>query len=314
CALRGERDRAAACRAAAERAIGSKAAAALLIFGVAHDSKHDALGELPAVESLSKSERALLPEAVVRVVELAKDMQVDQEIPGGWLVEAARQFQRAGKSLDVGQLQTLAEAALTAGNHELAYAVSAAGLDRGGAGEANFLLLRALALPDYYEERKAICAAAAAQLARQRRHMEVVDKAVDLLSESGFDSLSLSPEQASQVLRQEQSESAFPTPNRPGPQYREFFEEPLCDCPECRRQRKEGGNPFEDFEEDAGDLDLDGILGGLEIPPDLPPQIAKMIFEETRKAVDRGESVDSLINRIFGGAGFGGRRRKGRRR
>ena len=34
-----------------------------------------------------------------------------------------------------------------------------------------------------------------------------------------------------------------------------------------------------------------------------------------RKAVERGESLDSLLNRVFGpGAGFGGRRKKGRRR
>ena len=57
------------------------------------------------------------------------------------------------------------------------------------------------------------------------------------------------------------------------------------------------------------------MLGGLELPPDMPPEIARMIVEETGKAAQRGESLDSLLNRLFGpGAGFGGRRKKGRRR
>jgi len=48
---------------------------------------------------------------------------------------------------------------------------------------------------------------------------------------------------------------------------------------------------------------------------DMPPEIARMLLEETRKSVERGESLDSLLNRVFGsGPGFGGRRKKGRRR
>jgi hypothetical protein len=57
------------------------------------------------------------------------------------------------------------------------------------------------------------------------------------------------------------------------------------------------------------------MLDGMEIPPDMPPEIARMLFDETKKAVQRGESLDSLLNRVFGPEmGFGGRRKKGRRR
>jgi hypothetical protein len=53
----------------------------------------------------------------------------------------------------------------------------------------------------------------------------------------------------------------------------------------------------------------------MELPPDMPPEIARILFEETGKAVQRGEPLDSLLNRLFGpGAGFGRRRKKGRRR
>jgi len=63
------------------------------------------------------------------------------------------------------------------------------------------------------------------------------------------------------------------------------------------------------------DVDLDAFLDGMELPPDMPPEIARMLLEETRKSVQSGESLDSLLNRVFGpGAGFGGRRKKGRRR
>jgi hypothetical protein len=128
CAVRGAGDGAAAHRAEVERVLGSKAAAALLIFGVAHASKQGALEEPPPIETLGKTEHAALPEAVIRVIELAKDMQTVQPVPGDWLTEMAKQFPRSSPSLNVGQLQTLAEAGLYAERFELAYAVSAAGL------------------------------------------------------------------------------------------------------------------------------------------------------------------------------------------
>jgi len=47
----------------------------------------------------------------------------------------------------------------------------------------------------------------------------------------------------------------------------------------------------------------------------MPPEIAKLLFDETRRAVERGESLDSLLNRVFGPEmGFRPKRRKGRRR
>jgi hypothetical protein len=263
---------------------------------------------------LAKTERAALPEAVVRVTELARDMQMSQPIPGDWLVETARQFPRSSQSLNAGQLQTLAEAGLCAKNLELAYAVSAAGLERGGPTEATFLLLRARSLPRYGDGRRAVCAAAAAQLARHERQMDVVEMAVELLADSPLGELSLTPEQASAVVQQEKAERAFPTSYRPGPDYSDLLGTGLCTCPTCRRARGEAAGPFEDFEEADGDAGLDAILDETGFPPDMPPEIARMLLEETSKAAQRGEPLDSLMNRLFGpGAGFGGRRKKGRR-
>ncbi|MGA2773511.1 MAG: hypothetical protein ABSG26_22135 [Bryobacteraceae bacterium] len=313
CAVRGAGDGAAAHRAEVERVLGSKAAAALLIFGVANASKQDPLEKPPPIEMLGKTERAVLPEAVIRVAELAKDMQMSQPIPGDWLVETAKQFPRGSQSLNVGQLQALAEAGLCAKHFELAYAVSAAGLERGGPTEASFLLLRAQSLPKYDEGRWAVCAVAAAELARQQRQMHVVEKALELIADSAFGDLSLTLEQASTVLQKEKAERAFPTARRAGPDYSDFLGA-LCRCPECRRARGEAAGPLEDIEEVDGDVDLDAIFGETALPPDMPPEIARILFEETRKSVQRGESLDSLLNRLFGpGMGFGGRHRKGRR-
>jgi len=315
-AVRGAGDAAAAHRADVERVLGSKAAAALLISDVASASKRGALEKPPPIETLDKSERAALPEAVIRVAELAKDMQMDQGIPGEWLAETAKQFPRSSQSLNVGQLQTLAEAGLSAQRFDLAYAVSAAGLERGGATQASFLLVRALALPDYLEERRAVCAVAAAQLARQQRQMDVVEKAVELIADSPFETLSFTPEQASAVAGEEKAARAFPTAYRSGPDYSGLLGAVACPCPKCRRARGEAVGPFEDLEDfEDDDLDLDAMLGGMEIPPDMPPEIVEMVLEETKKAVQRGESLDSLLNRVFGpDMGFGGRRKKGRRR
>jgi len=316
CAVRGAGDAAAARRAEVERLLGSKAAAALLIFGVAHAAKRGALEAPPPAKTLGKTECAALPEAVVRVAGLAKDMQTAQPIPGDWLAETARQFPRGSQALDADQLHTLAEAGLDAGHLELAYAVSVAGLERGGPAEARFLLLRAMSLPEYAEERRAACAAAAAQLARQRRDMEVVEKAVELIADSAWETFSLTPEQASTVVRKEKAERAFPAVGRRSPDYGDFLGGPPCGCPKCRRARGKAGGPFEDdFEEDDDDAGLDALLGEMPIPPDMPPELARIVFEETKKAVQRGESLDTLMNRLFGpGTGLGGRRRKGRRR
>ena len=312
CVARGSGDAAAAHRAEVERLLGGQAAA-LLIFDLAQAAKQGALAKLPRVETLGKMERAGLPEAVIRAADLAKDMQMDQRIPEDWLAEAAEQFRQSSQSLSLSQLQTLAGVGLTAEHLELAYAVSAAGLERGGATEAYFLLLRAQSLPDYLEERRAVCAVAAAQLARQQRHMEVVEKAVELVADSPFDDLPLTQEQASAVVRTEKKERAFPTPYRRGPDYNDLLGAAACNCPKCRRARGEALGPFEDFEDDEEDFGMDELLGS--VSPEIPPEIARMLFDETKKAVQRGESLDSMLNRIFGPEmGSGRRPKKGRRR
>jgi hypothetical protein len=247
---------------------------------------------------------------MVRIIEIAKDMQFALPIPGDWLTETAAQFARGSKSLNVAQLETLGEMAIEAKRLDLAYAVSVAGLERGGPAEASFLFLRARSLP--YLERRAVCVAAAAQLARQQRQMDVVEKAVEELAGSPFDDLKLIGEQAATVVRREMAERTAPTQHRPGPDYSDLLGEPPCDCPNCRRARGEATDPFEDFEEDDDDVDLDAILDGIPPPPGVPPELAKILLADAMRDVLNGESVDSVMSRMFGHGP--GKRKKGGRR
>jgi hypothetical protein len=313
--VRGADDRAPAHRAEVERVLASKAGAALLIFLVAQACKRADSERPPSFGTLGKPERAGLPETVARVMELAKNFQIERLIPEDWLVEMATQFARSGQSLTVAQLETLAEVGLSTKKSELAYAVSGAGLERGGPSEATFLLLRARSLP--YNERRAVCAAAAAQLARQQRQMDVVDKAVELLAGSPFDDLKITTEQAATVVRKEKAERAFPTAYRPGPDYSDLIKIKTvpCDCPDCRRARGEGSDAFEDFDEGEDDFDeIESLLDSMPLPPGMPPEIGKMMMAEALAGVARGESIDSVMNRLFGSRpGSGGKRKKGRR-
>jgi hypothetical protein len=311
--VRGDDERAAAHRAEVERVLTSKAGAALLIFLVAQACKRGDSEHPPSLGTLGKPERAGLPETVARVMQLAKDFQIERLIPEDWLVEMGAQFARGRQSLTVAQLETLAEVGLSAKKSELAYAVSGAGLERGGPAEATFLLLRARSLP--YNERRAVCAAAAAQLARQQRQMDVVDKAVELLAGSPFDTLTVTTEQAATVVRKEKAERVFPTVYRPGPDYSDLIEAVACDCPDCRRARGEGSDPFEDFEEEDHDFDeIESLLNSMPLPPGMPPEIGKMMMAEALAGIARGESIDSVMNRLFGSRpGPFGKRKKGRR-
>jgi hypothetical protein len=314
--VRGAHDGALAQRAEVERVLGNKAGAALLIYAIGNACKMGALANPPAIATFGKAERSELPEAIARIVELAKDMKIVQPIPGDWLTEMAVQFPRSSQSLDVTHLRLLAETGLDVKRFELAYAVSVAGLERGGPAEASFLLLRARSLP--YNERRAVCAAAAAQLARQQRSMDIVDKAVELLAGSPFDNLKLTDEQAASVVRKEKAERAFPTVFRPGPDYSDLLAVGPCDCPDCRRARGEAVSPFEDFEDeevDGEDFDVESMIEDMPLPPGMPPELGKIMMVEAMGALARGESVDSVMSRLFGvGRGSGGKRKKGGRR
>jgi len=316
--VRGDAEGTKAARAAMERLLGGRIAANLWLFGVAVAAKQRALaGAVESPETLTPGERAGIPACLARVIGLARDLNsLDLQIPWTYIQETAAQLPASGASLNTAQLHLLAEAGVKAEHFDLAYVASSAGLERGGATEARFLLLRAQALPPQQFNRRALCAAAAAYLARQQRDMDLVEEATDLLSRPLRSAdLVLTAEEAEEVLRREKAEPKSRGRNAPGPNYRELLQKRLCDCPDCRRARGEAVEPFEDDpfdDEPEDDLDLDEVFAGMPIPEDMPPEVAKMLFEETQRAVDRGESLDSLLSRFFGPGAAGSRKKRGK--
>jgi hypothetical protein len=287
-------------RSEVERLLDSRAAAALLIVAVAFACKRNEMRLLAMVEKLTKPERAALPAVVARLRALAKDVQLSMRIPYGWMTNAANQFKNVRQTLDVTQLQNLGEAALEASQPEFAYAVSAAGLERGGPVEAQFLLLRGQSLPAPDFERRMICVAAATKLARQHGQHDLAGQAVDLLRGPFKDgSIELTSEQVAKVLQTEKSETAYPKRPGRGPKYRSILADSLCPCPKCRRERGEMTDEIDDLEgDDDAEFDKDDPFGGLEMPPDMPPVIARILLEETARAVSSGQTLEELIDHL----------------
>jgi hypothetical protein len=306
-------------RAEACRLLGSDKAAWMLVCGISAAAKRRPVA-LPLVENFSRAEQSALPAQIARLVAIAKDVGIAKfHLPLPYLEEAARQFPRVMGSLDANQLRTLAETALAMGDDEFAYAASGEGLSRGGDTEARFLVLRARSMPERQGDRHAICAAAAAELARPHRDMETVGEAVDLVRGAmDSDPFSLTLDQARDVVRKEIAASAYPAGNArsitPGPDYSDLMPDSQCDCPKCRRARGEKPRPFDDDDEfDGNDSDDDDIdFAGMEkifnerIPPGMPPEMAQMLFELLKEGYLNGISPDEILADLEGTESLGG--------
>ncbi len=315
--LRADMQEMGAAQAETERLLGGRIPAKLLIFGLAMAAKQTSPVVMESPGVLVPAERAAIPAGLARVIALAKDMNsASIRIPQSYIDTAAQQLSGSSASLATAQIQILAEAGVNASHSDLAYTASAAGLERGGASEARFLLLRARGLPQDQFQRRALCAAAVVQIARGNRDTKLLEDAASLLRGPLHSAdLELTSDQAAEVLRKEKAEPKFLARSGNGPDYRAILKKKLCDCPECRRARGETPDSFgDDFEDDFEDEpDLDEIFAGMPLPPDMPRDVAEMIMEETRQAVERGESLDSLMSRLFGPGSSQRSRKKGRR-
>ena len=174
---------------------------------------------------------------------------------------------------DADQLRLLGEAALDSYSAELAYAVSTAGLAKGGA-SAEFLLLRARSLPPLASFRREGCLTASLELARRERNTELAGRIVDRLNgkqeegrrwvdsemraDPGIASRAVSPELLGKIMEEEQALKKFPGYNLgPDPKYAEELGYAACDCPKCRARRGEKVEE-EEFSDDEDDFDGEG--------------------------------------------------------
>ncbi|MCO5168714.1 MAG: hypothetical protein M9894_20435 [Planctomycetes bacterium] len=175
--LRGDAGAQAGHLAAATRRLDSDLGAALLLESVGQAC---GLKQAPATPQAAND---ALPPALGRAALIAADAGLALRPPG----ELRRRLRSVLGEADgaaaasSAELRALAEALLEIGDHELAHAVAGAGLRRGGATTARFLLLRAASLPGFSRSRRADACLAALTLARRDRDQALVDEAVRLL-------------------------------------------------------------------------------------------------------------------------------------
>jgi tetratricopeptide (TPR) repeat protein len=309
-----------------ERLLGSRLCVGVLLFGLAGAAKCPDRVSLLEPKTLSREQRASIPALLARVVAISRDFGIKNfEMPVLYLKEAEAQFPGVSGSLDVEVIRQLGRLGLSAEHPKLAWAASVEGLKRGGSTEAFFLLLRARATPPGLEARGMALAAAAAELGRFHRDTEAVDEAVDILRNPyGGDSVSLTLERAREVLRRELASTAFPSPFKPGPDYRDLLPVKACQCADCRRERGEISGPFDDydeeFDEDGRDDDFElsedemRRMFNENLPKDIPPATANLLFEVMKETFETGASPDEVMARVFGGERKGGgKKKKGRR-
>jgi hypothetical protein len=323
---------------AAGRLLDDEFAARILFVGCAMGTKLPYPVFLPLRKDLTKEQATRLPASMVQVIALARDMGITEKLqsPFEYFDEIAAQFSRAAGSLDIEQIRALGEMGMNTEHPRLAWEASAAGLNRGGPSEAYFLLLRARATPEDYRERREVLAAAAAELGRFHRDMEVVSHAVEAGRDPfGDDPLTLTAEQAREVLRKEKASPEFPTGYRPGPDYGDLFDDGVpCMCPDCRAKRGESFGPayedtayedtayedpayedpaYEDpaLEEPRTEADFEKMVYGA-VPKDMPRELVDALIQMAKQAFLAGQSPDEFMSGFLGGPGRG--KKKGKRR
>jgi hypothetical protein len=304
-----------------ERALGDDLAALILLCGCAASAKRTDLVRLPLPARLPEHQKSHLPALMARAIALAADVGLSRnfQLPLEYFDATEAQFPRIAGSLNVEQIRVLGELGITTHHPVLAWAASAAGLDRGGPTEAYFLLLRARALPDGLGDRYAVLTAAAAELGRSYRDLEVVSQAVEAGRDLfGENPLSLTGDQARDVLRKEKMKPAFPSRRAPGPDYSDLFPGDLCMCPACRAKRgqpsgRELDDPFEGLDEE---LDEDAMKRFFfeRAPRDIPREILPALFEVAKEAFVRGGDPTEILSQILLEDAPSRKKKKGRRR
>ncbi len=254
--LGGDATQAAAARASVVGLLGGETAAHILLMAVAGACK------LKQELATPKSKGAPLAAGVGRACALSEDAGWRVEIPRGLSNALVRELSGGGAVTDATGLGALGEAALRTDDYQLAWAVSEAGLSLSQERWAEFLFLRARTFPGWDEERQALCAAAASELARRQRNADLLRRIGEWREEEmmGFDGgqieVTMSTEQIDQLIKRER-ESDFPDMTEAGG---------LCDCPSCRAER-EGLPPgldrmVEELGPDVVMQALEEIIGG----------------------------------------------------
>jgi hypothetical protein len=274
--LDGDASQADAARVTVVKVLGSDAAAQIVLRAVAAACKLK--GNMPEPVKT----RGPLAAAIGRACALGEDTGLRIEIPRDLSEQLHRELAGKDAVADAAGLGALGEAALLR-DPDLAYAVSAAGLKLGQERWAEFLFLRARALPEYAEERQALCAAAASELARRQRKTDLLERIGEwregalMWHDHNETDVAMTTQQIDDLIRREREQTEVPDVED---------DDRLCDCPSCRAER-------------AGRFT--GLPPGL---PDLPPELEDMMEEMGPEVV-----MQALEELIRGGLPKRGKRR-----
>jgi hypothetical protein len=240
-------------------------------------------------------------------------------LPFAWTAELIEALKQPVISVDATQLVALGETALKDSARELAYAISSAGLSLRAA-NARFLFLRARALPAWTEIRRVGCLAAAGELARRERDMELAGRILDRLNgrlRLSTQSDALSAELVDVIVEEELKFRKYPAvPRDDQPRYAAQLTSvtaPGCDCPKCRAKR---GEPIDDWddedEEEAWDDEEDDFDDPLQGMPAVLAAILEALSSAERRRVLRVieagdpikvlDMIDQVINKTSPGS------------
>jgi hypothetical protein len=278
-----------------ETRLGNPAAAYVLLRGVLDAAvlrPTDAFLQPPEIAS---DDGVSLLTGLAKACALGDLVDVPLAIPEKWEDRLSAVLIYPDLSLDTAQLLVLGEAGMRSHAAKLAFAISTAGLARGGA-DARFLFLRARALPPSASERRYHCLSAALALARRERNTHLAGKLLDELrghprdmfrldesmDEIARERYSLEPELVNEVLEEERAEKQFPVPGRSAlPRHVRERETKEWNSPKSRRRRAA--------------LDQDNDFAELqELLENMPPEIAR----EVNTAIERGASPEQILRQL----------------
>ncbi|MBI3268498.1 MAG: hypothetical protein HYZ53_05705 [Planctomycetes bacterium] len=318
-ALEGHAEETARLLEETERRMDGNEAGLLLLGAVAHACKAGKWAPaLPLAPLADRAAAGRLARATAAACALGEDAELSVEIPPAWESSLLGELRRGAGSLEPPELRALTEVALRQGRRSLAYAATGAGLARGGPSTARFLLLRAQCLQGGAVARRLHDLAAAAELARAQRDMDLANEACELRFstcsglrgafpmewQASASELSMSRETADKVLAWERAAPATPDAYemeldgafmkscgcdicRAADERRSFFSSPLDpEDPDLTEEDDEEFLPWgedaeagEGLEEDLGDESVEEMLEGFPLPPGLPPEALPLFAE-----------------------------------
>jgi hypothetical protein len=335
-ALQGDRDQVARRHDEIRDLLGGPVAAAILLLTTARECDFVSAGTNELLKWLTAYKEKDLVVAVVRVCQIGTDVDMATQLPVKWGSLLAKWFKGSDGDLDSAGLLVVAQAALAADWREVAYYCSGHGLQKGGPMQARFLFLRGKSLPYSVQARQRDCFAAAMELAKRVRDMDLVAEIADasrrtLSPFGGFNpfgpdpldagDLGMDDETLKRVSDFERQTRNYPKGSR-GSLFGGRAPSAPCQCPACRRARGEiparrrRGKPRrdprepylfddvyeeEEFEDEGTEVGpVGGPFGKAEdMPPGWSPELEQVMEELVRLNGGRVPRSKKELDRVI---------------